>query len=130
MKLVCIRIKKIKFEISKFYNNSRECVRGHTATSYKQAGANCFYAPPMKTCHVIIWLILPFLSSSLNFLSLSVSSELSLLASFFFFFFHIIKSIALPRTDPCINTVAMGIESESKKRAKKTSMSISKSKNF
>ena len=35
-KLLCIREKKIKFEISKFYNNSRGCVRGHTATSYKQ----------------------------------------------------------------------------------------------
>ena len=37
-KLLCIRKKKkkIKFEISKFYNNSRGCVRGHTATSYKQ----------------------------------------------------------------------------------------------
>ena len=28
--------KKKIFEISKFYNNSRGCVRGHTATSYKQ----------------------------------------------------------------------------------------------
>ena len=36
-KLLCIRKKKkIKFEILKFYNNSRGCVRGHTATSYKQ----------------------------------------------------------------------------------------------
>ena len=38
LKLLCIRKKKKKkkIEFSKFYNNSRGCVRGHTATSYKQ----------------------------------------------------------------------------------------------
>ena len=40
---------------------------------------------PMKTCHVVICFFSQFLSSFLDFVSLSVPSELSLLASFFYF---------------------------------------------
>ena len=76
---------------------------------------------PMKTCHVVICLFSKFLSYFLDFVSLSVPSELSLLASFFFFFPFSIASnpLLFPILIHASTQWQWAFKSEIKKRARK-----------